>query len=186
MSKEDIKVRKLWEQNAETVAQKVQDGKTLVFITLGDPMLYSTFIYLYQIIKENYPEVPTEIIPGITSFTAAAASARIPLALKEEVISIVPSNLKFKLIENTAKYSDNFVFMKCAHQIKDLIPALKQSGFSSDSTVALVRRCTLPEEQVFVGTLGSVENWKITNDYFSLAIVKRSQLKINWKQDESK
>ena len=55
--------------------------------------------------------------------------------------------------------------MKCAHQIKDLLPVLKKSGFSSDSTVALVRRCTLPEEQVFVGTLGSVENWKITNDY---------------------
>jgi precorrin-2/cobalt-factor-2 C20-methyltransferase len=186
MSTEEINVKKIWEQNAETVAQKVREGKTLIFITLGDPMLYSTFIYLYQIIKENYPEVPIEIIPGITSFTAAAASAKIPLAQKEEVISIVPSNQKFKLIEETAKYSDNFVFMKCAHQIKDLLPVLKKSGFSSDSTVALVRRCTLPEEQVFVGTLGSVENWKITNDYFSLAIVKRSQLKINWKQDESK
>jgi precorrin-2/cobalt-factor-2 C20-methyltransferase len=184
MSKDEFDVRKLWVENAAIVANKVKVGKNVVFITLGDPMLYSTYLYLYQVVRELYPEVPVEIIPGVTSVTAAAASAKLPLALKDEVVSIIPSDLDAELIEDTAKHSDNLVFMKCAYHIKDIIPALEKSGFTLDSTVALVKRCTLPEEQVFVGKLGDVASWNIREDYFSVAIVKRSQLPINWKKDE--
>lgn len=184
MSKDELNIKKLWAESAETVAVKAKTGKNLVFITLGDPMLYSTFLYLYQIVKENYPEIPLEIIPGVTSVTAVAASAKLPLSLKEEVVSIIPSDLDPELIEDTAKHSDNLVFMKCAYRIKDYIPALEKSGFTADATVALVKRCTLPEEQVLVGKLSDVHKWNITEDYFSVAIVKRNQLTINWKQDE--
>ena len=42
-------------------------------------MLYSTFLYLYECVKETYPEIELEIIPGVTSVTAAAASSKLPL-----------------------------------------------------------------------------------------------------------
>ena len=44
-------------ENAAIVAEKAANGKVVAFITLGDPMLYSTFIYLYQCVKENYPKL---------------------------------------------------------------------------------------------------------------------------------
>lgn len=184
MSKDEFNVKKLWTTNAELVASHVKSGKTLAFITLGDPMLYSTFLYLYQILREEYPEITLEIIPGVTSVTAAATSAKLPLALRDEVVSIIPSDLDPALIEDTAKHSDNIVFMKCAYRIKDLVPILKKSGFTLDSTITLVKRCTLPEEQVLTGKLGDVPKWKITEDYFSVAIVKRNHLPINWRQNE--
>ncbi|MCW4005329.1 MAG: precorrin-2 C(20)-methyltransferase [Candidatus Bathyarchaeota archaeon] len=181
MSKDELNVKKLWTKNAAIIAESTKAGKTLAFITLGDPMLYSTFLYLYERLKETHPELELEIIPGVTSVTAAAASARLPLAEKDEVVAIVPSDLDSSLIEETAKHADTLVFMKCAYRIKDFLSVLTQAGFTESSTVALVKRCTLPEEKVLVGKLGDMQKWLIVEDYFSVAIVKRSHGPIHWK-----
>lgn len=181
MTKDEQEVKKLWAKNAGIVAQKVASGKVVAFITIGDPMFYSTFIYLLHSLRQKYPRVKLEIIPGVTALTACAASAQIPLAEKEEVIAIIPSDLDSKLIEETAKHADNLVFMKCAHRFKDLVPILERASFTKDATVALVRRCTMPEEKVIVGKLGDVQGWEIPEDYFSIAIVKRSELPISRK-----
>ena len=184
MTKDQLNIKQLWVKNADIVASKVKSGKVLAFITLGDPMLYSTFLYLYQTIKEIHPEVVLEIIPGVTSVTAAAASAKLPLALKDESVSIIPSDLDPLLIEETARCADNIIFMKCAYRIKELLPILAKAGFSDDSTISLVKRCTLPEEKVLIGKLRDVPSWDIIEDYFSVAIVKRSQLPIRWREDD--
>jgi len=185
MTKDDAEVERLWARNADVVAEKVESGKAVAFITLGDPMFYSTFIYLFQSLRQEYPEVKVEIIPGVTALTACAASAQIPLAEKEEVVAIVPSDLDSTLIEETAKHADNLVFMKCAHRFKELVPILERSGFTENSTVALVRRCSMPEEKVIVGQIGDVKGWEIPEDYFSMAIVKRSDLPISRKRGEA-
>lgn len=186
MTKDDLNNRKLWVENAAIVAAKAKQVKRIAFITLGDPMLYSTFLYLYECIKETYPEIELKIIPGVTSVTAAAASAKLPLAEKEEVVSIIPSDLDPMLIEETAKHADNLVFMKCAYRIKELIPSLRRAGFTENSTVALVKRCSHLDEKVLVGKLDDVTNWDIQEDYFSVAIVKRSEVPIHWKKKGAK
>ncbi len=185
MTKDDAEVERLWTENAGVVAEKVESGKAVAFITLGDPLFYSTFIYLFQSLRQGYPEVKVEIIPGVTALTACAASAQVPLAEKEEVVTIIPSDLDSKLIEETAKHADNVVFMKCAHHFKDLVPVLERSGFTENSTVALVRRCSMLEEKVIVGQIGDVKGWDILEDYFSMAIVKRSELSISRKRGEA-
>jgi precorrin-2/cobalt-factor-2 C20-methyltransferase len=185
MTKDEFSNRKLWVENAALVASKTKMGD-VAFITLGDPMLYSTFLYLYECIKETYPEVKLEIIPGVTSMTAAAAKAKLALAEREEVVSIIPSDLDPAIIEETARSADNIVFMKCAYRIKELVPILEKAGFTKDSTIALVKRCTLPKEKVLVGKLGNVKDWDVKEDYFSVAIVKRSQVPIHWKENADK
>jgi precorrin-2/cobalt-factor-2 C20-methyltransferase len=185
MTKDELNNRKLWMENASIVATKAKSGN-VAFITLGDPMLYSTFLYLYECVKETYPKIELEIIPGITSVTAAAAAAKLPLAENEEVVSIVPSNLNPAKIEETAKHADTLVVMKCAHHIKEFIPILLKAGFSSNSTIALVKRCTLPEEKVLVGKLNNVKDWDITEDYFSVAIIKKRQAPIHWQNSGEK
>jgi precorrin-2/cobalt-factor-2 C20-methyltransferase len=182
MTKDELNNRKLWMESAAIVAEKVKKGD-VAFITLGDPMLYSTFRYLYECVKETYPEIELEIIPGVTSVTAVAASSKLPLAEKDEVVTIIPSDLDPTHLEDVARHADNLVFMKCAFHIKELIPILLKAGFTENSTVALVKRCTLLEEKVLVGKLCEVEDWDITEDYFSVAIVKKSQVPIHWKQN---
>jgi precorrin-2/cobalt-factor-2 C20-methyltransferase len=180
MTKDELNNRKLWVENASIVAEKAKKGD-VAFITLGDPMLYSTFLYLYECVRETYPQIELEIIPGVTSVTAAAASAKLPLAEKEEVVSIMPSSLDPVHMEQTAKRADTVVFMKCAHHIKEFAPILMRAGFTENSTIALVKRCTLPEEKVLVGKLSDVSKWEIKEDYFSVAIVKKTPFPIYWK-----
>ena len=139
MTKDELGNKALWIKNAGIIADKAASGKVVAFITLGDPMFYSTFIYLYQSLKEEYPKLTLEIIPGVTSMTACAASAKIPLAEKEEVISVIPSDLDPKAVEETAKHADNLVFIKCAYRLKELIPIVERSGFTENSTIALVQ-----------------------------------------------
>jgi precorrin-2/cobalt-factor-2 C20-methyltransferase len=182
MSRDELNCRKLWAENAAIVANKARKG-SVVFITLGDPMLYSTFLYLYEFVKETYPEIELEIIPGVTSVTAVAASSKLPLAEKDEVVTIIPTDLSPTHLEDAAKHAENLVFMKCAFHLKEFIPILLKSGFTENSTVALVKRCTLPEEKVTVGKLGDVAKWNVKVDYFSVAIVKKSQVPIHWKEN---
>jgi precorrin-2/cobalt-factor-2 C20-methyltransferase len=182
MTRDELNNRKLWMENAAIVAAKAKKGN-VAFITLGDPMLYSTFLYLYECVKETYPEIELEIIPGVTSVTAAAASSNLPLAENMEVVTIMPSDINGELIEKASKHADSVVFMKCAHRIKEFIPILLRAGYTENSTIALVKRCTLPEEKVLVGKLGEVNGWDITEDYFSVAIVKKNQVHIHWKQN---
>jgi len=178
MTKNKLGVKTRWLKNAEIVAEQAKAGKVVAFITLGDPMLYSTFLYLYQSVTATYSDVKLEIIPGVTSVTAAAASACLPLAERGEVVSIVPSHLDFQLVEETARHADTLVFMKYAHQIKEMVPFLERSGFTENSVIAVVKRCTFPEEKVFVGRLGDVAKWDIGADYFSVAIIKRSEFPV--------
>ena len=174
MTKDDISNQELWDKNAAIIAQKVDSGKTVVFITLGDPLFYSTFIYLYQSLQVRHPNVLLEIISGVSAFNACAASARVPLAEKDEFVTVIPSDLNEKLVEQAASFSDNLVFIKCAYRLKELIPTLKRSGFNDDSAVALVRRCSMPNETVTVGKLCDVLHWDISEDYFTIALVKKT------------
>ena len=185
MTRDELNNRKLWAENAAIVADRARKSN-VVFITLGDPMLYSTFLYLYEFVKETYPEIELEIIPGVTSVTAVAASSKLPLAEREEVVTIIPADLSPEHLEDAAKHAENLVFMKCAYHLKEFIPILLKSGFTEKSTVALVKRCTLPEEKVIVGKLGEVKNWDVSEDYFSVAIVKKSQVPIHWKKNEKR
>jgi precorrin-2/cobalt-factor-2 C20-methyltransferase len=176
MTKDDISNQALWDQNANIIAEKADGDKTVVFITLGDPMFYSTFIYLYQSLQNQHPNLKLEIIPGVSAFNACASSARIPLAEKEELITVIPSDLDEKHVEQVAKLSENLVFIKCAYRLKELVPALKRAGFKENSTIAIIRRCSMPNEEVTVGKLCDALAWNISEDYFTIAIVKKNLL----------
>jgi precorrin-2/cobalt-factor-2 C20-methyltransferase len=175
MIKDEFELERLWAKNADIVAEKAKNGRIIAFITLGDPMLYSTFVYLYWSIKEDHPDVELEIIPGVMSLTACLASSKIPLAERDEVLAIIPSDLGSKRIEELAEHVDNLVLMKGARYLKELVPILERARFTKDSTIILAKRCTMPEEKVMIGRLVDVQNWNICEDYFSMAIIKRSK-----------
>jgi precorrin-2/cobalt-factor-2 C20-methyltransferase len=106
MIKDELGLKRAWAKNAAILAERAKNGKTVAFITVGDPMFYSTFVYLCQSIKEECPEVELEIIPGVTSLTACAASSKMPLAEKNEAVAIIPSAFDSKHIGEIAKYVD--------------------------------------------------------------------------------
>ncbi|NDV21724.1 precorrin-2 C(20)-methyltransferase [Desulfovibrio sp. JC022] len=65
-----------WEENCRIACQQLEGGKTAAFLTLGDPLIYSTFGYMMQTMKRLCPDVEFEVVPGITSYQAAAARSQ--------------------------------------------------------------------------------------------------------------
>jgi precorrin-2/cobalt-factor-2 C20-methyltransferase len=173
MTNDEKELERQWNENAKIIAEKTKLGKTIAFITLGDPMFYSTFIYICQKMKQKHPEVEMEIIPGVTSLTACATASKIPLTEKNEVVSVVPSGVDSEKIREVAKNSDTIVLMKGVTRLTALVPVLEKSGFTKNSTIALVKRCTMPEQKVTIGTLGDVQGWVIDEDYFSISIITK-------------
>ena len=75
MSRDEQELQPHWEATASEVAGHVRAGRTVAFVTIGDPLLYSTFLYLLRSLRERHADIAVEIIPGITSVGAAAAAA---------------------------------------------------------------------------------------------------------------
>jgi len=175
MTKDEPALKRAWVANAKVVAGRAKKGEMVAFITLGDPMFYSTFIYLCQNIRSMFPEIELEIIPGVTSLTACAATCLLPLAEQDEAVVIIPYTFDSVHVGEIAKHANNLVFMKGAPELKDMFEVLEKSGFTEDSTVALIQRCTMPGEKVILGRLGDVKNWKVKDDYFSMTFIKKTK-----------
>jgi precorrin-2/cobalt-factor-2 C20-methyltransferase len=84
MTSDKSKLLPAWQEAAALIAGKVLAGRDVAFITIGDPLLYSTFIYLLRIFRESYPQIGIEIVPGISSINTSAAVAGVPLAEADE------------------------------------------------------------------------------------------------------
>ena len=146
-------------KNAEAVAEYLKTGDDVVFLTLGDPDIYSTFSYLRDIVKEMGYEVGT--IAGIMSISAAAARLNISLADWEESVRILPEGQMdtFDLSEDMT-----YVMMKP----RGSLDPLKQAIASSGKSVYAVTDCGMDSEKVYY----DIEEIPDSVGYFTIIIIK--------------
>jgi precorrin-2/cobalt-factor-2 C20-methyltransferase len=157
-----------WREAAGLIAERVSAGKDVAFITIGDPLLYSTFIYLLRIFRESYPQIAIEIIPGISSINTCAAVACAPLAEADERIAIIPATAGLeKVVEALASF-DTVVLLKVKPIFGALLEVLKQAG--REGSTLFVERVGSDRQKVltdFAEISGHVP------DYLSLMIIRR-------------
>jgi len=168
MRKEQEGLEAFWEEAAAQVAARVRAGKDVAFITIGDPFLYSTFLYLYRIFRERYPEIPIEIVPGISSINAAAAAAGLPLGMAAERIAILPATYENDELRRTLADFDTVILMKVNRIFDRIYALLKELGLARNAV--FVRRVGSADEEV-VFDLERLVGEKL--DYLSLLIVKK-------------
>ncbi|HTG82371.1 MAG TPA: precorrin-2 C(20)-methyltransferase [Geobacteraceae bacterium] len=168
MRKDQEGLEEFWEEAAAEVAEKVRQGREVAFITIGDPFLYSTFLYLYRILREKYPDIPVEVVPGISSINAAAVAAGIPLGLASERIAIIPAAFEAANLRQTLEEFDTVVLMKVSRVFDGIYGLLQELGLEKNGV--FVSRVGSPEQEV-VFDLGSLVGQKL--DYLSLLIVKK-------------
>ena len=80
-----------WDEAAARVAEVLTAGEDACFLTLGDPLLYSTYIYLLRALRKRLPDLKAVTVPGIMAFGAAAALAEFPVGEGREPVTIVPA-----------------------------------------------------------------------------------------------
>ena len=173
MTKDKKMLENTWEKNARLLAEKVISGKKVVYITVGDPYLYSTWIYLHRELEEKYPEIKIIVIPGIVSMFTFASKVGLSLGEGGEKISVIPSCYDLSQVKELARNSDTMVFLKDGRYFDQVIELLKDAGFSNDSIFAIGQDLDTKDEIVRKLTLGEVTEETMTTKYFSIMVVKR-------------
>jgi precorrin-2/cobalt-factor-2 C20-methyltransferase len=160
-----------WEEAADQVAQRIAEGKNVAFITIGDPFLYSTYLYIHRIFRSKYPQIAIEVVPGVSSILAASAAAGIPLGLGGERIAILPAVYEHDELKRTLEEFDTVVLMKVSRVFDKVYQVLKELGREKGGV--FVRRVGSGEEEVHFD-LEALLGKKL--DYLSMLIVRKTQL----------
>ncbi|WP_420546441.1 precorrin-2 C(20)-methyltransferase [Nitrosopumilus sp.] len=173
MTKNKDILEETWKKNARIMAQKVLLGKNVVYLTVGDPYLYSTWIYMHKDLKENHPSMEISVIPGIVSMFTFASKAGVSIAEGADKVAIIPSCYDLSSVKEIAKNSETMVFLKDGRYFDQVIDVLKESGFPDDSIFAIGQDLGTENEIIRKMTLGEVNDESLTTKYFSILVVKR-------------
>jgi len=173
MTKDKDILENTWKRNAKIMAETVLTGKNVVYLTVGDPYLYSTWIYMHKDLKENYPDMDISVIPGIVSIFTFASKVGVSIAEGAEKVAIIPSCYDLSSVKEIAKHSESMVFLKDGRYFDKVIEVLKESGFPDNSIFAIGQDLGTENEIVRKMTLGEVNDSSLTTKYFSILVVKR-------------
>lgn len=132
-----------WEANKKEILELVRAGKKVAFLTLGDPMFYSTYIYVYRLLEHEGIDIET--IPGVPAFCAIGSKLGYPLVEGNDILSIIPATADKEKIENVMAASDNVVLMKVYKNFDEMVDLLTENKMSKNSV--MVSRCGLPDEE---------------------------------------
>ncbi|MFP5212491.1 MAG: precorrin-2 C(20)-methyltransferase [Acidobacteriota bacterium] len=166
-----------WVANCEQVVEILAQGKDVAFITIGDPLTFSTFIYLMRKVRDRLPGLKVSIIPGITSFQAAAACAVVPLGEGEESITVISGAKGGNRLRDVVEVSDNVVLMKTYKQFPQILSEIEDAGLKD--RCCFISRCGLDGE-IVERDFSKLQELKQPH-YLSLMIIKKRGLEPNGK-----
>jgi precorrin-2/cobalt-factor-2 C20-methyltransferase len=162
MIRDESKLKESHDKAAETVIAELEKGKDIAFLTLGDPSIYSTYIYIHNRVTARGFE--TEIIPGIPSFCAVAARLNEGLTEASEALHVIPAS--YEGIEEALALKGTRVLMKSGKSIGKVKAILE--GMKNPPSVKMVERCGMQGERVF----SRLEDLDEEAGYFSILVVK--------------
>lgn len=158
-----------WQANCEQVVEVLSRGENAAFLTIGDPLTFSTYIYLVRKVSKRLPEARIVTIPGITSFQAAASCANIPLAEGEESFTVISAAKGGHRLEEVLEASDNVILLKTYKQLPEILSRIERLGLKD--SCCFISRCGLDGQVV---ERDFVKLSQMTQPhYLSLMIVKK-------------
>jgi precorrin-2/cobalt-factor-2 C20-methyltransferase len=129
---------------AAQIAVELEAGRDVAYLTLGDPMTYSTYGYTLMALKDRLPAVWTRTLPGITSFAATAAAFNWPLGEGKERVLILPCPDEAASLQRDIETHDVVVLMKIGKRLAMVLEVLRDLGISQHCVLA--SRIGLPNE----------------------------------------
>lgn len=150
------------EHAADVLEDILRQGQNVIFLTLGDPTVYSTCLYVQKRLQARGYE--TELVSGVPSFCAAAARANVSLAEWNEQLHILPAAHRLK---DDLELPGNYVLMKSGKNMKQVKETLRASG----RRVVMVENCGMESEHVYRGA----DEIPDSAGYYSLIIAKEAE-----------
>lgn len=170
MTRDRAVLREAWRVAAQTTREVLESGQSAAFLTIGDPLVYSTFGYLMRTLGECAPHLPVEVIPGITAFQAAAARTRTVLCENGETLRIIPGINSRADMEEALEHTDTAVILKAYRNLPVIVEALRSKG-RLDSCL-LASHVEQPAEKLRQG----VDPDEGTPPYMSLILSRKAKV----------
>lgn len=149
-------------KGADDIETCLKEGQQVAFLTLGDPTVYSTYLYVHKRICERGYEA--EIISGITSFCAVAARLNMGLVEMAEPLHVIPATYKAEEMDQILKLPGTKVLMKTGRKLESVRESILKSG----QRAVMIENCGMPSEKVYK----NAEEIPRQAGYYSLIIVK--------------
>ena len=156
----------IFESNVSEILSYLRDGKNVGFLTLGDPMFFSTYIYIFKLLKKSAVQIET--VAGVPAFLAIAAKIGYPVAYGNEILSIIPATADADKISDALKISDDSVLMKVYKNFGEVAEILNNENLSENAV--LVSRCGLEDEKI-ISDIDSYKKEKL--NYLSTILTRR-------------
>jgi precorrin-2 C20-methyltransferase/precorrin-3B C17-methyltransferase len=151
-----------YDESAERLGKHLEAGRDVVVLAEGDPLFYSSYMYLHDRLS---PRFPSEIVPGVTSLSAAATALMTPLARHEDILTVLPGTLPVPELARRLADTDAAAIMKLGRTFAGVREALRQSGRLRDAVY--VERATTGEQRI----LPASEVDPAAVPYFSMVVV---------------
>jgi len=156
-----------WKANAEEIAEVLKKGLSAAFLTLGDPLTYSTYGYVLPYLADMIPEGSVVTIPGITSYQMAASRQNRPLVTGLESLTIMSGVEDPEVLGDLLDKTDNVAILKTYRTYDGIMAMLKKKGLVKNAV--LYSKVGLPDEEIH----SDLENSPVEKPpYLSLMIVK--------------
>ncbi len=168
---------KAWGENAAAIVSEIEKGRDVAFLTLGDPLTYSTYGYVLQHIQASHPHIEVKTVPGITSYQAAASRINTPLVEGEESLLITSGAYGGSNIRKMNGALENVVLLKAYKNVEDITHALGDAGLLENSTG--ISKCGRENEEI-IGDVRSLA--EKDPDYWTLIIAKQDKSNGHFKE----
>lgn len=162
MTKDKLILEESRKRNEEQVVTKLDEGKVIVFLTLGDPTIYSTYMYLDK--KVRAKGYVAEIVSGIPSFCAIGAALGISLGEAEEEIHIIPATYG---ITESMELPGTKILMKAGTKLKEIKEIAKENNYQ----ISIIENCGMKDEKIMRG----IDEIPDSSGYYTTAIVKNGK-----------
>jgi len=170
MTKDPTLLRPAWDRAFGKIGERLESGRSVAFITEGDPFVYSTFIYLFVEAPARWPGVNIEVVPGLSSISAVASSILVPLADGKERIAVLPATYGVEDLKKVLAEFDTILLMKVSSVMPAVVQALEETGLI-DRALYISKATT--KEQKIVRDVRTIRNDRC--DYFSMVVVSRKE-----------
>lgn len=164
------------EEVIATMVPAAQEGKLVVRLHTGDPSVYGAHREQMDLLKSY--NLDFEIVPGVSSFCAAAASLKAEYTLPEVSQSVIITRMEGRTgvppkqkIKDYAKHHATMVIFLSAGMLEKLQKELISGGYGADEPAAIVYKASWPDEKVFRCTVGTIAETAAANNIKNLALI---------------
>ena len=167
MVKDFAKNPEAWEENKTEILALLDAGKNVAFLTLGDPMFYSTYIYVFRLMEQEDVEIVT--IPGVPAFAAIGSRLNRPIVEGDDILAIIPATADRTQLEKIMAVAGSAVVMKVYRNYPEIVDLLAKNDMAEDAV--LVSRAGLDDEKI-VRDIGAHRDAPL--NYLSTILARRN------------